>query len=367
MKTLLNTGIFFLFFGGYVEGQNVTTPAGLENGYWIDTLENSGTYGKVFDKGTYVIIPVNTYPIIRKSNSNSFFEVKYINSSAIIFYSKIVNDSFAVKDGTWNRFDSLGNLIGAISWEKGIILSSRDHDLHGNPVYFDTSDYISNCYTSYQYIDNRLFKKKQNSLTENISINYYYPLDKLAISNAEPNFESDFLRRPIDTFKIILFAKDSIAIIGIKDSSHNFKFLDKKKNPISYPFAISKGSKVEVYALFKPSPSSLRSSETFTLVTNELDNKEYPIYATTLGYHLNYKTVEKVSNFSLSISKDKYLIIPRMGTVTVTSVTFPSGAVKYYHISELTKISLSEFVPGKYYISTSSCNAAGSQTMILRK
>ena len=56
-----------------------------------------------------------------------------------------------------------------------------------------------------------------------------------------------------------------------------------------------------------------------------------------------------------------------MGTVTSTSITWPDGKETNYNINETTKIDLSDFKPGKYHVNTISCNAGGSQTMILVK
>lgn len=367
MKYSLFIYIFVFLFFSNIEGQNLITPGGLKFGNWTDTSEYSVANGREIDKGSYVIIPINTYPIIRKSNDNIFFEVSYLNGSNYIFYSKIVNDSFSVSDGIWNRFDSLGNLSSTRQYNKGIQLSARGYDAAGNLTYFDTTDYNSNISTSYQYINNRLFYKKQVSVNDNSTTYDYYPNDQLSLSNAEPSFRADFLKRPADTFKILLSAKDSTTITGVKDPNNNFSFLDAKKKLISFPLRISKGQKTVLYVLFKPSPASLRSSEQISLITGGADKKEYPIYATTYGYHLNYKTVEEISKFSLSISQDKYLVLPGMGTITTTFLTYPSGEVKTYNIGDLTKIDLSELKPGKYYINTIACNAGGSQTMILRK
>jgi hypothetical protein len=366
MRTLLIIKFLIILFANHCEGQNLSTRAGLKFGSWTDTLDNT-INGKVINIGKYVIIPINSYPIIRKSNGDIFYEVKYLNGSAYIFYSAIVNDSFSVADGTWNRFDSSRNLIGSEIWNKGIILSSREFNSAGQLRYFDTSDYTTNRFISYHYIDDRLFSKKKNPLNSDKAVYEYYPNDKLVLNNAEPDFTSDFLKKPIDTLKLILLAKDDIEVINIKDSTNNFKFLDKYKKPITSPFKISKNSKIPIYILFKPSPSSLRSTETLTLTTNELGGKEYSIYARTDGYHLNYESVEKISTFSLSISRDKYLILPRMGTVTSTSITCPDGKVTNYNINETTKIDLSDFTPGKYHVNTVACNAGGLQTMILVK
>jgi hypothetical protein len=367
MRTLLIINFLIILFAKTSEGQNQSTRAGLKFGSWTDTLDNT-IKGKDITIGKYVIIPINSYPIIRKSNADFFYKVKYLNGSTYIFYSAIVNDSFSVADGIWNRFDSSSNLVGSDIWNKGIILSSKEFNSTGQLRYFDTSDYMTNQFISYHYIDDRLFSKKKSSLNSNKKEVYdYYPNDKLVINNAEPDFTSDFLKKPIDTLKLILHAQDDIEVINIKDSTNNFTFLDKYKKPITSPFKISKSSKIPIYILFKPSPSSLRSTETITLTTNELAGKEYSIYAKTDGYHLNYESVEKISAFSLSISRDKYLILPPMGTVTSTSITWPDGKVTNYIINETTKIDLSDFKPGKYHINTLACNAGGSQTMILVK
>lgn len=365
MKILL--AIVIIFFAGHCKAQNLSTPSGLKYGLWKDTLENINSNGREVEIGKYCIISSKTYPIIRKSNSDVFYEVKYLNGSNLIFYSKIVNDSFSVSDGIWNRFDSLGNRIGSVNWKQGIMLSTKDYDSLGNLVYFDTLDYISNCYTAYRYITNRLFSKKETSINVDIPVYEYYPDDRLSISDAEPEFTADFLGRPVDTNKIFLFAKDDITLFGIINPSGNFKFLDKKMNSLLFPFTISKNSTAVINVLFKPSPASLSSSEVLTLLTNEPDENKYTIYAKTSGYHLNYQTVEKISRFSLSISQDKFLILPSMGTITTTSITYPSGEVKSYNIDGQTKIDLSGFKPGKYYINTIACNAGGSQTLILRK
>lgn len=365
MKTLIV--ICIILFAQFCNGQNLSTEAGLKYGLWKDTLEYINSSGREIAIGKYCIISSKTYPIIRKSNSDVFYEVKYLNGSNLIFYSKIVYDSFSVSDGIRNKFDTLGNHISSVNWSQGIMLSSREYDSLGNLVYFDTLDYISNCFTAYRYIANRLFSIKESSINANNTACEYYSSDKLIVSNAEPEFTADFLGRPIDTNKIFLFAKDDITLFGIINPSGNFKFLDKKMKPLLFPFTISKNSTAVIYVLFKPSPGSLSSSEVLTLLTNEPDENEYPIYATTRGYHLNYQTVEKISKFSLSISKDKYLILPSMGTITTTSITYPSGEVKSYNIDVQTKIDLSGFKPGKYYINTIACNAGGSQTMILRK
>ena len=368
MNIRLITGIFsILFFANFCEGQNLTTSQGLKYGSWIDTLENIGSYSKIIDTGAYEIISINTYPIIRTANSGSFIEVKYQNGSAYIFFSKKVNDSIPVSNGNWSRFDSLGHLISTINWNKGIMLSAREYDIHNNLIEFDTSDFKMNCYTVYRYANKRLFSIKYTSPKIKNPIYTYYPNDNLSLSNAEPTFISDFLKKPIDTFKLTLSSKEDLKIMNIKDSTRNFIYLDKKFKPISFPYSISKKVNSPIYILFKPSPESLKKEELITIITNDPLAQKYNITAETHGYHLNYQTVEKTPKFSLSISKDKYLIIPPMGTVTSTSIGLPSGEIKYYNIDHLTKIDLSGFAPGKYYINTMSCNAGGSNIMILKK
>ncbi len=75
--------------------------------------------------------------------------------------------------------------------------------------------------------------------------------------------------------------------------------------------------------------------------------------------HIDWKNVQTIGHLSLSKTKDKYLIVSSMGTVTNAYLKNIRGENTEYEIHGDTKISLEKLQIGDYDLSIFSCDTNG--------
>ena len=83
------------------------------------------------------------------------------------------------------------------------------------------------------------------------------------------------------------------------------------------------------------------------------------------AHHINGRTVETLKSLQLSKTKDKFLILPSMGTVTDATIISTNGDKSFYEINGITKIDLSKYSTGTYQLHISSCNTGGQLKFVI--
>jgi hypothetical protein len=96
------------------------------------------------------------------------------------------------------------------------------------------------------------------------------------------------------------------------------------------------------------------------------ENKDqYKIYSSIYAHHINGRTVETLDSIQLSKTKDKFLILPSMGTMTDATIISQSGDKSVYDIIGTTKIDLAKYAVGTYQLLISSCNTGGQLKFVI--
>ncbi len=365
MSSLRTTITIILFTCLSAKGQNLLSTEGLNYGHWIDTIAVDNQ--KIIHSGEYKIVPLSFFNIIR--NGPVVLELKYKNGKTSILHDKVINNKISVTNGLWQRRDTTGRLLSEDYSENGIRMWYKDYDSTGKLTEYWIADYERNTDSLLRYADNGLF-----CIDYHTGGNYknakhiYYPGKSLIISNAEPTMSSNFLKKSTDTFLLKLSSKEQILINNIASESDNFHFFDKLLKPIKFPLNIIPGKYVVINLIYKPKPYSFKEAEVISLTTNDSTDNNYKLKITTFAYHFDYSEVEKIKHLTLSISKDKFLVIPRLGTATSATFTGLKGETTVMQINENSnKIDLSQFKPGKYNLSILSCNAYGNMVVNLRE
>lgn len=128
---------------------------GLKIGKWT---EKHFAYYNYSLTGNYKIIPLSKYDTIRTLGNNTY-EIKYKNSTALMFFDGIKNGNISVKDNIWNSFDTTGNLRRISYWIEGLNQWTKYFDEKGNLVQHDYRDYEHDTSFQLSYINGRFFKK----------------------------------------------------------------------------------------------------------------------------------------------------------------------------------------------------------------
>jgi hypothetical protein len=105
-------------------------------------------------------------------------------------------------------------------------------------------------------------------------------------------------------------------------------------------------------------------TDTISILTAE-SKVPYIIYSNIYAHHVNGQTVETLASIQLSRTKDKFLVLPSMGTVTDATIVSNNGDKSFYKISGTTKIDLSTFPIGVYQLQISSCHTGGRMKFVI--
>ncbi|MES2776173.1 MAG: hypothetical protein V4722_18490 [Bacteroidota bacterium] len=363
---------FKLFLTGFIlllhlqsTGQGVSLN-GLKTGIWTET--NPTADDTLYGTGNYIIIPLDSYKIIR-TIKDDFHEVRYGASNAYIAYSKRSNGKISVKDSNWNWYDAANNIRKITHWSKGIHLWTKYFDAKGNIAgnYYD--DYDHDASVELTYIKSRLFKKEIYSFAKSNGPRvYYYPDDSLQISNAEFRFSIHFLKRPEDHQQLMLTSVHTMVIKSIEVARQSIVATVNKK-PVVYPLTINPGKPVVVTLSTKPGAANFIPNDTIIITT--ASNQVYTIYAANDAAHIDYQNVEKLKTIQLSKTRDRYLFVASLGTVTTAWVTGINNLGRSYNISHpmdrRIQIDLAEFPPGTFRLEIISCNKGGSIQLVIKE
>jgi hypothetical protein len=142
------------------------------------------------------------------------------------------------------------------------------------------------------------------------------------------------------------------------------KIADANRKPISFPLTIKANTSISLNVIVSPTSANYQMTDTLTLFTNQ-NETPYKIYSDIYAYHLNGRTVETLTSIQLSKSKDKFLILPGMGTETDATIVSKAGDKFFYEINGTTKIDLAAFPAGTYQLLISSCNTGGQLKFVI--
>jgi hypothetical protein len=245
------------------------------------------------------------------------------------------------------------------SWSEGLNTSTKEFDSAGNLVSHHYHNYEGDTSFYLTYIDKQLFKTAYYPPeNKNRQVEIYYPLDDLIISDAEPRFRINFLNNPADTQTIVLSSRKELSIYSITSTGHSFS-VSGSFSASCYPMKISPESPVYLRLITKPKALTYNIRDTILIRTSG-DSPPYKIYTSTYAAHIDMKNVEVLKELSLSRTKDRYLVVPSLGTVTGVYIYSKTGSHKYsYDIHGITKIDLSNTPLGTFTLEVESCNTGG--------
>lgn len=330
---------------------------GLKTGYWTEGY--SGGDGFFSQAGDYKIISTASYgKTLAETDFN--VKVKYKGSTPLVWFEKNVNGRISVKDSIWNIFDREARLRGTSFWKDGLSQWTKHYDENGNLIEHEYEDYDKDTSFKLVYLDGKLFKKacypKLNKLEETA---VYYPNEPLSFSKAEFLCEINFRNHPIDTKEIILNATKDMTIKSISSGHRFVKVTTANDQPLSFPYKIKAGSTTPLHITVSPTSAEYEQKDTITLMTAESESP-YRICLHIRASHICE------GELRLSKSKDKFLILPTMGTVLAAIVTPEEGPKTTYYVSRTFKrVDLSTFSVGKYGVEIRACYYKGSFTLVV--
>lgn len=261
------------------------------------------------------------------------------------------------EDGIWQTADSTGNILKTEYWDKGLNLWTKYFDEHGNLSEYEYYDIKDDTHFYLTYKNNQLYKKafyppeNKNQQTE-----IFYPDNNLLIPDAEPAFYSKFSDIAPSVFQLKLSCKKDLTIISVRSGSKNIHVNFPLNAP---PFRLTPKDTACIDLIFTPTPASFSSSDTITIVTSEENVLPYKVYCSLRAFHIDGSNVETLQEISLSKTKDRYLFIAPMGTITEAIIQHSDGTEKRYDINQINQIDLKELEPGEYALAIYSCNTGG--------
>lgn len=326
---------------------------GLKTGYWDESFQN----------GQYKIISTASYGKILEETAFNV-KVKYKGSSPLVWFEKNVDGQISVKDSIWNKYDVNRRLRETRFWKDGLSQWAKQYDEKGNLVEHDYEDFDND--TSFQlvYIDGKLFKRAFYSpLGNREAAAVYYPNEPLRFSNADFFVEVNFVKYPTATKELTINATKDMTIKSVS-SVHRFtKLVTADNQAISFPYKIKAGAAIPLKIVVSPGSAEYEETDTLTLITAESE-VPYRICLHIRGSHIDGRSVGH--EFTLSKSKDKYLILPTMGTLLAAEITSEEGKKETHLVSRTFKrVDLSTFSPGKYGIKIQACHYRGEYTMVV--
>ena len=358
-RIVITTICILLILSGF--GQKNKSIGGLRTGDW--TLKFITEHGKITESGEYKIIPISTYDTIRDLGKY-YYEVRYKKATPLLIYNRISQGNIDVKDGIWETLDSAGRLFQIDFWENGLNTWTKWFDASGNLDRYDYDDYENDTSFYLTYINKQLFKKEWYPPEDKNNRGViYYPNNSLFISDAEPYFKTNFLNKRSDTQYIQLSSAKELEIASITVKNKTIKISGSGKN-LFFPLVIRPGDKVELALISNPESRTYLPADTILIKSSDTPEL-YKIYCDLFASHVTYQNVEKLEELRLSRTKDRYLIIPSLGSVTDATIIAPSGGKRVYDIPELTKIDLLDYTAGSYNLEISSCNTGGSIKLVI--
>lgn len=348
--------IILLSLAFHCSGQNKTNKDGLLVGLWTDQHMNSN--GKCTERGSYKVIPINTYDSIGSLNRENY-EFEYKGANYFLSFSGKSGDSISVKDSLWQGFDSLGNISYSKYWQEGLQIWSKSFDPDGNMTEHNYYDFDKDTGFVLSYVGKHVYRKLVYPLSDRSErTETFYPDNDLEISDTEPMLDSYFGQAE-DTFvQLRLSCKKDLTIYSVSSSSANLQVTFPSN---ALPFKLTTKDTVSCILTYRPTPTAFREYDTITIVTSEVNSPPYKIYCTMYATHIDGGNIHSGKEVSVSKSKDKFFYITSMGTVTTAYFRKRDSeeTEKEFSIFRLTQIDLNELEVGDYDLSVLSCDAGG--------
>ena len=345
----------------YANAQNRMTKDGLRYGKWTETPYMNDPQTKT---GNYKIIPLGSIDTTKTMGDN-IFVLKYQNAEALLFYDGRAHNEISVKDSIWQYYDSLGSRVHfEEQWINGIMLWRKTYNPKGEITLYNYWDYTDDSSAELQYKEHQLFRKSFcPPKDKNHETTLYYPYENLYISNAEPEFNVNFLDKPSDTFEIKLCAKSPLNILSITSRTSDIHLVDSKFKEIPFPLQMVKGDTFFLKIIYTPKAIYAQDTGKVTIITDEKKSPVYKITSLNHAYHIDGGNVEALSSITISKTKDRYLLIDQIGTETDITVFSSTGIQREWENKK--KIDLSDFKTGVYVLTIGGCNLAPGGRMTL--
>ncbi|HEY8898053.1 MAG TPA: hypothetical protein VIM79_24675 [Niastella sp.] len=333
----------------------------LKTGYRDESFADS--YGAFDRKGKYTIISTASYAKILEETAFNV-KVKYKGSTPLVWFEKKVDGRISVKDSIWNKYDGKGRLKETRFWKDGLSQWAKYYDEKGNLVEYDYEDFENDTSFKRVYIDGKLFKSAYYSPINNHEATaVYYPNEPLSFSKAEFMFDINFVNYPTETKEFVINATKDMTIKSIS-SVHKFaKIVAADNQPLSLPYKIKAGTATTLKIIASPGSADYQEKDTITLATAESE-VPYRICLYIRGSHIDGRSAGR--ELRLSKSKDKYLILPTMGTLLAAEITSEEGKKETHLVSrKFKRVDLSTFSTGKYVLKIRACYYHGDYTMVV--
>jgi hypothetical protein len=358
-KSIITISILLASFCGLTQAKRF--EKGMRAGEW--TIKSMLAEGKMTETGVFNIIPLSTYHII-KSFGTGTYEVKYKKSTPLLFYEQKKEDHISVKDGLWNMYNEAGRQMRISFWNNGLEIWTKYFDENGELTRYDYDDLENDTSFYYTYIDKQIFKKAfYPPENKNNPIEIYYPENDLSVSDAELNFHVNFLNKQSDTQYVFLSSKKELPVHAVSCRRNSIMMAMGMDISCSSRM-ITPETPVVLRLISRPSALNYEIKDTIIIKTSE-NKPAYKIYCNIYASHINDNNVEVLKKLTLSKSKDKYLVIPSLGTVTGASISNQYVKGRAYDINKITKIDLSEYPVGNYNLYITSCHTGGELTLVI--
>jgi len=335
---------------------------GLKTGTWHEKFEDA--YRNYTKKGNYKIIPLAKYDTIGELGDGCY-RVNYRGYEQLLFFAEKVKEKVAVKDSIWNSYDEMGRLREIDYWAEGLNVWTKYFDKKGQLTRYDYEDFEHDTSFQLTYLNGQLFKKAfyppENKNSQTV---IYYPEESLNLTKAEFAFTVNLLSRPIDTEQIMLRSKKDITISAISTTKEFISILTLDNQPVCLPLMLLSNDSVILKIVASPVAANYEMTDTISILTTE-NKQPYKVYSNIYAHHLDGRTIKTVKTLTLSKKRDKYLILPSMGTVTDATLVSPQNQEYYFEIKGTEKIDLSKFPSGNYKLIVSSCHTGGRLSLIL--
>ncbi len=316
-------------------------------------------------EGNKRLIEIDTIDIIR--DSGSAFEIKYKGATPLLYYDKHNEHAVWVKNGIWKTYDSIGTQIKADYWQNGINLWSKEFDKDGELKKHYYQDLVNDSTFYDYYIGKRLFKRKcYTPHNKNKSFLIYYPNSVVRLSNGELDFSVNFLYKPTDTKTLNIYSKNNevVQINKFECSSDNFRIVDVNGREIKNKLLIKPSDTTTIKIVYKPKPARIFTEDTLIIRT---EKENYEVFLNANANHIEYKNVEKIEIIELSKSKDKFLNLASLGTITTLRINKAEQEnnsekfAKSIRCSEnYIQVDLAKLNIGEYYLYITSCHTGNT-------
>lgn len=314
-----------------VNAQNKVNENGLKHGKWV-YRDDKGTilsvsHWKIRPFSKYVRVINPDYPVEHWEYDpyrGGFTNVLFYDDTATLYFQRRFNDLINVQDGLQQEYDTLGRLKREEVWNEGILFSRKEYNSKGELIHKEIYDYINDSFVTVSYRSNRVFSRHFESDT----MNYfrYYPDDNIIISSASLSYDISLCEKKSDTNYLYITCKSNLVITEIS-LPENFTIQTASNKKIRYPFQINKNDTLHLNIIYNPTAKQYVDDEdkSIYIIT---DTAKYLISQSIDIDHVcrsmfkhAYNPNESIDTLTVSLSQDKYLLLPKIGSINSLHIT----------------------------------------------